>query len=118
MDWGVVADVRMPLQALVDRHQADLQWQHRPLEGGWVRGLALRLDSGRMALLDENRDRPGEFSMYLLRHRDRFFFKEDYAEVLQFLAAPGGSVTLFTGQVHWWKPKHGRRTPGPPAAPA
>jgi hypothetical protein len=41
----------------------------------------------------------------LVRHRDLFYFKEDYEEVLSFLNVDQANVTLLTGQVRWSKKK-------------
>lgn len=105
LDWGQVAIVRMPLQSVIDTHRADAEWLHRPLEGGWLREVDLQLDSGRVAYLEERRAYPDQFTIHLVCHRDLFYFKEDYDEVIQFLAVQDESVTLLTGQVRWWKKK-------------
>jgi hypothetical protein len=63
--------------------------------------LDLQLESGRFAYFRESR--PGEFTIYLVRHRALFYRREDYEEVRQFLAAPDEALTLLTGQVRWWK---------------
>jgi hypothetical protein len=103
IDWGPVAIVRMPLQSVIDAHHANVKWLHRALEGGWLRELDLQLESGRFAYLRESRAYPGEFTIYLVRHRSLFYRREDYEEVRQFIAAPEEALTLLTGQVRWWK---------------
>jgi len=103
LDWGSVAIVRRDLQSVIDTHAVTTDWLFEPQEGGWLREVQLELDSGGLAYLDEQRLYPGEFTVNLLRHREMFFFKEDYEEVLAFLKAEEAEVTLLTGQVRWWK---------------
>lgn len=105
IDWGAVAVVRENLQTIIDAHAVDAQWLNEPEEGGWLREVALELDTGGLAYLDEHRLYPGEFTIHLQRHRDMFFFREDYADVLAFLNAEASNITLLTGQVRWWKKK-------------
>lgn len=105
IDWGAVAVVCGDLQSVIDAHGVDTEWLNAPQEGGWLREVELELATGGVAYLDERRHYPGEFTIHLQRHRDLFFFREDYAEVLAFLGIEASCVTLLTGQVRWWKRK-------------
>lgn len=106
--WGAVAVVHKSLQSVIDAHDARVEWALRPLEGGWLREVDLRLASGRPAYLEERQVCAGEFTIYLVSHRDIFFCKEDYDEVLQFLGLSDEAVTLLSGQVRWRKKKGGQ----------
>ena len=102
-DCGPVADIAVPLQAVLEAHCAHAEWINRPDEGGWIRSLGLVLDSGRLAYLEERRAYPGEFTVYLTRHRDLFYRKADFEEVRHFLDVAEDAVKVLTGQVRWWK---------------
>ena len=78
IDWGAVAVVRGNLQTIIDAHSVETEWLHKPAEGGWLREVELELETGGLAYFDEHRQCPGEFTIHLQRHRDMFFFKEDY----------------------------------------
>ncbi len=104
-DWGPVAVVQRSLGAIIDSHGLRQEWQHRPLEGGWLLEAVVRLSPGRCAYLVETRTAPGEFTLHLERHREQFYFREDFDEVRQFLELADSEVAVLTGQVRWWKKK-------------
>ena len=105
IDWGAVAIVLRPLGLVIEASGLGVEWQHRPLDGGWLREVGIRLSSGRHAYLAETRTAPGEFTLHLVRHRDQFYFREDFDEVRQFLGLADAEVVVLTGQVRWWKKK-------------
>ena len=97
--------VHRSLQTVIDDHDVETQWLNLPEEGGWLREIELELDTGGLAYLEERRKYPGEFTLHLVRHRDMFFFKQDFDEVIAFLNVTDAEVTVLTGQVRWWKKK-------------
>jgi hypothetical protein len=105
VDWGAVAEVHRSLQTVIDEHDVEAQWLNLPEEGGWLREIELELDTGGLACLEERRLYPGEFTVHLVRHRDMFYVKQDFEEVIAFLKVTGVEVTVFSGQVLWWKKK-------------
>ena len=105
IDWGAVAIVHRPLGIVIDSSGLRVEWQHRPLEGGWLREVGIGLSSGRCAYLAETRTAPGEFTLHLERYRDQFYFREDFGEVRQFLGLADADTVVLTGQVRWWKKK-------------
>jgi hypothetical protein len=105
VDWGAVAIVRRSLGVVIEASGLRVEWQHRPLEGGWLREVGIRLSTGRCAYLDETPTAPAEFTLHLVASRDQFFFREDFDEVRQFLELADEEVVVLTGQVRWWKKK-------------
>lgn len=105
IDWGAVAIVHRSLEEVIEASGLGIDWQHRPLEGGWLREVGLLLSTGRHAYLAETRTAPGEFTLHLVRYRDQFYFREDFDEVRQFLGLADAEVVVLTGQVRWWKKK-------------
>jgi hypothetical protein len=105
IDWGAVAIVHRSLGVVIESSGLRVEWRHRPLEGGWLREVGIRLSTGRCAYLAETRTAPGEFTLHLVRYRDQFYFREDFDEVRQFLGLADAEVVVLTGQVRWWKKK-------------